>query len=52
MKKNFEYREPEFNVVITNKCDVLTASVAGLNTAATTWDTQESGQGTNVGFGL
>ena len=27
MKKNFEYKEPEFKVVIANCEDVLTASV-------------------------
>ncbi len=29
MKKNFEYKEPEFKVVITNAQDVLTASSGG-----------------------
>ena len=26
MKKNFEYKEPEFNVVMTGSEDILTAS--------------------------
>jgi hypothetical protein len=33
MKKNFEYKEPEFKVVVTSCEDILTASGSGDNPA-------------------
>jgi len=45
MKKNYEYKEPEFKVVITNAQDVLTASGditptpgGSLDTTGTDWN--------------
>jgi hypothetical protein len=51
MKKNLEYREPEFIVVKTAQQDVLTASGEGiLGTVTSDWDTFSHGGG--IGFGL
>lgn len=53
MKKNFEYKEPEFKVVITNEQDVLTTSHIDdetLPTGSSSWDTGSQGGG--IGFGL
>lgn len=52
MKKNLEYREPEFNVVMTAQQDVLTASGDGiLGTVTSAWDTI-SQPGGGITFGL
>ena len=47
--KKFEYKEPEFKVVISAFEDVMTSS---LNTVDEHWDTLSSPRGnhTNVGF--
>ncbi len=47
MRKNMEYKEPEFKVVLTNAHDVLTASesAAGLNVVGIGWGTSSSGEG-------
>lgn len=51
MKKQLEYREPEFNVVKTAQQDVLTASGDGiLGMVSDAWDTISHGGG--IGFGL
>ena len=51
MKKNFEYKEPEFTVVKTAQQDVLTASAEGvLGTVSSAWDTISNSGG--IGFGL
>ncbi|MBQ9227198.1 MAG: hypothetical protein IJ168_00075 [Eubacterium sp.] len=51
MKKNMEYKEPEFNVIRTDAQDVLTASGDGLlDIANSAWDTISHGGG--IGFGL
>ncbi len=53
--KKFEYREPEFKVVMTAKEDIITASTASntLNTVSSAWDPSQSGEGTGgIGFGL
>ena len=43
MKKNFEYKEPEFKVVVANCEDILTASgepvpSGSLNTVSGVWE--------------
>ncbi len=45
MKKNFEYREPEFTVVKTAQQDVLTASgeTGILPVVSNAWDTISGG---------
>ena len=52
--KKFEYREPEFNVVITAKEDIITASTLSL--IADDWSAGGSPNGEggagNIGFGL
>jgi hypothetical protein len=51
MKKNLEYREPEFTVVKTAQQDVLTASGEGiLGAVSSVWDT--IGNGGGLSFGL
>ena len=51
MKKNLEYREPEFTVVKTAQQDILTASGEGLlGTVTSAWDTFSNGGG--ISFGL
>ena len=52
--KKFEYREPEFKVVMTAKEDIITASTSNtLNTVSSAWDPSQSGEGTGrIGFGL
>lgn len=44
--KKFEYREPEFKVIVTSKEDIITASESGiLGTITGYWDTGSSGAG-------
>ncbi len=53
MKRNLEYREPEFTVVKTAQQDVLTASggIADiLPSVSSAWDTFTQGGG--ISFGL
>jgi hypothetical protein len=51
MKKNLEYKEPEFNIVKTAQQDVLTASGDDiLGVVSSAWDTISNGGG--IGFGL
>jgi len=51
MKKNLEYKEPEFTVVKTAQQDVLTASAEGiLGVVTDAWDTISHGGG--ISFGL
>ena len=51
MKKNSEYREPEFTVINTAQQDVLTASGdTVLGNVTSDWDT--IGNGGGVSFGL
>lgn len=50
MKKNLEYREPEFVIVKTAQQDVLTASGSFLDVASDAWDNFTHGGG--ISFGL
>lgn len=51
MKKNLEYKEPEFTVVKTAQRDVLTDSGEGiLGVVSNAWDTISHGGG--ISFGL
>ena len=46
MKKNFEYKEPEFKVVVTNSEDVITTSGLQNNTlgkASNAWNSANWG---------
>ena len=52
----YEYREPEFKLVMTAEQDIITASNptnGTLGTESTAWGTNLSGNGSGgVGFGL
>ena len=52
--KKFEYREPEFKVIVTAKEDIITASTSGiLGNITGYWDTGSSGAGDgDITFGV
>ena len=52
--KKYEYREPEFKVIVTAHEDVITGSSGGLlGTISNYWDTGSSGEGDgDINFGV